>query len=174
VTPKPVTPKPVSPKPTPVTPAPVVVSEEEVAEEEPEITLEEKKEEPVLAQEPEITSAKSNDIPVMAVVGAAAGTGMFLIFLFFMLTNVKVYSMKEDGKYKLIGRTRAKKKEDFYFVKTNAIIIMNASSGDFKFVFSKGFVKTHSEINVVIKIQDKEFNRYLAEGDDTIYVEYDA
>lgn len=170
-TPQPVTPIPISPKPTPVAPIPVVA---EMVEEKPEITLEEKKEEPVLAQEPEVITKESNGIPVMAVVGATAGTGMFLIFLFFMLTNVKVYSMKEDGTYKLIGRTRAKKKDDFYFVKTNAIMIMNASSGDFKFVFSKGFVKTHAEINVVIKIQDKEFNRNLAEGDDTIYVEYDA
>lgn len=171
--PEPVTPKPISPKPTPVTPTPVVETEEEVVEDKLEITLEEKEDNTVLAEETEVITKESDGIPVMAVVGATAGAGMFLIFLFFMLTNVKVYSMKEDGKYKLIGRTRAKKKEEFYFVKTNAIMIMNAPSGDFKFVFSKGFVKTHTDINVVIKIQDKEFNRYLTDGEDTIYVEYD-
>ena len=50
---------------------------------------------------------------------------------------------------------------------------MNASSGDFKFVFSKGFVKTHSDISVVINIENREFNRFLAKDEDTLYVEYD-
>lgn len=171
-TPKPVTPKPISPKPIPVTPTPVDEKEEEVIEDKLKIKLEEKKDNTVQAEKPEVVTEESNDIPVMAVVGAAVGVGMFLIFLFFVLTNVKVYSMNEDGKYKQIGRTRVKKKEEFYLVKTNPIMIMNASSGDFKFVFSKGFVKTHPEINVVVKIQDKEFYRYLVD-DDAIYVSYD-
>lgn len=171
--PKPMIPKPIAPKPTPVTPTPVAEAEEEVVEEKPEIMREEKIDDTVLAEEPEDVLEESNGLPFVAAVGAVAGTGMFLIFLFFMLTNVKVYSMKEEGKYKLIGRTRAIRKKEVYVVKTGSIMIMNASSGDFKFVFTKGFVKTHSDINIMIKIQDKEFNRYLADGEETIYVQYD-
>lgn len=166
---KPITPTPITPKPTPVTPTP-----EEIREvvEEPEMIKETPKKETVLAQETVIGSKVKSDFPVMAVVGATAGAGMFLIFLFFMLANVRVYSMKEDGKYKLIGRTRVRKKEAFYYVKTNPIMILNAASGDFKFVFSKGFVKTHFDINVVLRIEDREYNRHLAEGENTIYVEF--
>lgn len=176
--PTPDTPTPNKPKPTPTkpitpTPTPVITTEETVEETlEEEVTKEPQTVESV-TQEAEQVTKESNQFPMMAVVVGVAGVGMFLIFLFFILTNVKVYTMRENGKYKLIGRTRAKKQDEFYFVETNKIMIMNASSEDFKFVFSKGFVKTHSDINVAIKIENREFNRFLAKGEDTLYIKYD-
>lgn len=170
------TPTPNKPKPTPtkpITPTTPVIPAEETVEEtlEEEVTKESQTVESVTREVEQVTK-ESNQFPMMAVVGAA-GAGMFLIFLFLILTNVKVYTMKENGKYKFIGRTRAKKQDEFYLVKTNRIMIMNASSEEFKFVFSKEFVKTHSDINVAIKIVDREFNRFLAKGEDTLYIKYD-
>ncbi|MFA9376151.1 MAG: hypothetical protein ACERKZ_05280 [Lachnotalea sp.] len=167
------TPEP-TPTPTPTpTPDPVPEVGGDVEEEEVEAVKETPEKEIVLAPEPEMIVKETNGFPLMAVVGGAAGVGLFLIFLFFLFTNVKVYSMKEDRNYKLIGRTRARKKKEFYYVKTNSIIILNATSGDFKFVFSKGFVKTHFDINVVIRIEDREFNQHLGENQDTIYVKFE-
>jgi hypothetical protein len=170
---KPVTPTPITPKPSPEN---STIEEEEITDvvkEESEEIKKTKKKETVVAPQKAAILKETNKDPIIAVVGGTAGAGMFLVFLFFMLSNVKVYSMKEDGKYKLIGRTRAKKKGEVYYVKTNSIMILNAASGDFKFVFSKGFIKTHSDIYVVIKIEDREFDRYLIEGENTVYVEFD-
>jgi len=144
-----------------------------VAEEVPIATKVTPEKETILAQEPEKSAKEKGNVSVVAVLGSAAGAGMFFIFVLFMLTNVRVYSMKEDGKYKMIGRTRVRRKAAFYYVKTNPFMILIAESGYFKFVFNHGFVKTHFDINITVKIEDKEFNRHLAEGENTIYVEFD-
>lgn len=161
---------PITPVPTPVTPTGPDEPEEE-KEVEPEKVPAEKEEVkiPVVEQEPIIDDTGAKKLPIAAILGSS---GLILIFLFIILCNVKIYAMDLDGEYKFLGKTRAIKGKDCYAVKTGKMILMRAESSTFKYVFSKGFKKTHGECDVIIQIEKIDYERHLKKEQDTIYIEH--
>ncbi len=150
---------------------PIVTEEEE----KPEPEKKKKKVEVTKIQEdePQPEQPVKKGLPTGAKIAIATTTGgALLIFLFFLFTNVTIYAADTEGKYRLVGRTRAKRRKDFYEVKTPKLSVNKALTGNFKYVFSKSFCKTHKDWEINIIIDSKEFTRYLREDDDSIYIQY--
>lgn len=166
--PTPQTPKtPISPNPTPVTPTP------EIEIKEVEEVKEEVKEEPTkeVKELPDNTGLTDNEskLPIGTIL---AGAGLFIILLFLLLSNVKVYSKNEDGEWRFLGKTRALKAKDKYLVRISKLVRIRATSNSYKLVFSKMFKKFHEECELIIKIDKQDYEKHLNKDSDTVYVDH--
>lgn len=150
---------------------PIVTEEEEKTE--PEKRKKKVEVTKIKEDEPQPEQPVKKGLPTGAKIAIATTTGgALLIFLFFMFTNVTIYAADTEGKYKLVGKTTAKRRKDFYEVKTPKFSVNRALTGNFKYVFSKSFCKVHKDWEINIIIDSKEFTRYLREDEDSIYIQY--
>lgn len=163
--PTPVTPNtPITPSPTPVTPT----TEKEINEVKKEIKEEATK---VVNEMPENTGVtkEGSKFPIGAIL---AGLGFLMLLLFLLLLNVKVYNKDEEGEWKFLGKTRAIKAKDQYVVKISKLVRNRAVSNSYQFVFSRMFKKFHEECDLIIKIDEQDYERHLEKESDTVYVEH--
>ncbi|WP_099468941.1 autotransporter outer membrane beta-barrel domain-containing protein [Konateibacter massiliensis] len=159
------TPKtPISPRPTPVT----LTEEERIEESKEEIKEEPAKEVKTIPENTGETLRTDKRFPIGAILG---GTGLFLIILFLLLPNVKVYNKNGEGEWRLLGRTRALKVKDKYVVKISKFIYMKAETNSYKLVFSKVFKKFHEECDLLVRIEKRDYEKLLKKDSNIVYVE---
>ncbi|MFA9379250.1 MAG: S8 family serine peptidase [Lachnotalea sp.] len=97
--------------------------------------------------------------------------GLFVIILFMLLANVKIYSKNEDGEWKFLGKTRALRSKEQYGIKISKFLRIRASSNRYKLEFSKMFKKFHEECDLLIKIDQEDYEKHLEKDSDTVYVD---
>jgi hypothetical protein len=119
--------------------------------------------------EPVQKATKEKKLPIATILIALL---MFLLFLFLLLGNVKIYNKTSEGEWKLLGKSRTRKAKEWYVVKLSKLVRVRKETDDYKLVFSKAFHKTHEECDLIIKIDDIDYEKKLEKDSDTVYVEH--
>lgn len=96
---------------------------------------------------------------------AVAGASLFFFFLYFFMTNVIIYNKDIEGRYQIIGKSRAKRiQKKRILVHISWLKLMRTETNTFKLVFAKRFVKRNPDCEIIDKIKDKKEIYQLKDG----------